>query len=68
MFTGHFKNPSNIMSGNPVNSSTAKNLIKHMQWRDPQKESKFKYINILDTRRENKHFPVRKILLRTESN
>ena len=31
IFTGHFKNPSD-MSGNPVNSSTAKILIKHLRW------------------------------------
>ena len=32
IFTGHFKNPSDIMSGNPVNSSTEKILIKHLRW------------------------------------
>ena len=36
-YTGHFKNPSDIKSGNPVNSSTAKNLIKHLPWRIPTK-------------------------------
>ena len=30
IFTGHFKNPSDIMPGNPVNLSTAINLIKQM--------------------------------------
>ena len=30
------------MSGNPVNSSFAKNLIKHTRWRVPQKKNKFK--------------------------
>ena len=45
IFTGHFKNPSDIMSGNPVNSSTAKNLIKHLRW------------TYLIKRRETKNFP-----------
>ena len=56
------------MSDNPVNSSFAKKLIKHTRWRVPQKESKFKYINILIKRKYNKRFPVRKILFTTENN
>ena len=56
------------MSGNPVNSSIAKNLTKHKGCKVQEKESKFKYINILIKRRDKKHFSVRKILFRTESN
>ena len=56
------------MPDNTVNSSFTKNLIKHTRWRVPQKESKFKYINLLIKRKYNQRFPVRKILFRTESN
>ena len=61
----HFKNPLYIMPDNTVNSSFTKNLIKHTRWRVPQKESKFKYINLLIKRKYNQRFPVRKILFRT---
>ena len=32
-------------------SFTAKSLVKHTRWRVPQKESKFKYISILDKKK-----------------
>ena len=46
--------------------STAKRLIIRDRW-SPQKQSKFKYINILD-KKKRQYFPVRKILFRPESN
>ena len=55
------------MSGNPVNSSNAKNLIKHTQWSVPTKESKFKHINILDEKKRQQTFSSRKVLM-AESN
>ena len=39
-----------------------------MQWRVPQIENILKFNNILDKKKNDKHFSVRKILFRTESN